>query len=536
MTNTQEHLLELLKEIDDICQKYGIEYYLGGGTLVGAIRHGGFLPWDDDADLHMSRENAFRFLDAVKQENRPNRTVCTIAKDGTYGNVHWRYQNTATTTLLRGAIGSTSEQGQFIDLFINYPLPIDPEQARRCLENCELYIELKAQNYTITSVLNRSNEYFDRYARAKRFEKIFGKRKVLEYLYKKTFCFPEDEAEDWFIKAPFPPKRVTSKALWGKPRRVKFENLELSVAEHAEKLLCEQYGPAWFEVPAHIDRGEHVFGIDFDVPYYVYTAEYDKHLDVKKFYNFEVAKKEYWFSMLKDRNTVNPHIHYLRGRQIVMEIIQNVETNQIDLQELLKEKHRKELEIIFAPYVDYLSRETSRYWGIYVDMPDEYLYAAFYFSCFDGNYGLAKKVLGKRREDESQELPQYLSELCEICDATDELLTELYGNLNYDAAEKIVGQWLERYPNLLYFLRAKMFLNIRKMEDSEAEKLLEQCEMYLGKYKNDGELLKYKGDLLLRLNRVKEAEMCYRMAFNRLRNGYCLTDIKNYFKRKAAEV
>ena len=62
MTPEQEHLLTLLKEIDQICRRNNIPYYLAGGTLIGALRHKGFLPWDDDADLYMTREGFDRFV------------------------------------------------------------------------------------------------------------------------------------------------------------------------------------------------------------------------------------------------------------------------------------------------------------------------------------------------------------------------------------------------------------------------------------------------------------------------------------------
>lgn len=61
-------LLEILKDIDDCCKKNGIKYSITGGTTLGAVRHKGFIPWDDDVDLNMFRAEFDKFLPAFQQE------------------------------------------------------------------------------------------------------------------------------------------------------------------------------------------------------------------------------------------------------------------------------------------------------------------------------------------------------------------------------------------------------------------------------------------------------------------------------------
>lgn len=70
LAKTQQIELEILKEVHKICVENSIVYWLEGGTLLGAIRHGGFIPWDDDIDIAMDRKNYENFL-KIAQDKLP---------------------------------------------------------------------------------------------------------------------------------------------------------------------------------------------------------------------------------------------------------------------------------------------------------------------------------------------------------------------------------------------------------------------------------------------------------------------------------
>ncbi len=73
----QKKQLSILEEIDRICKAHRIEYWLDGGTLLGAVRHGGFIPWDDDIDIAMTAVNLQRFIEAAPKELPPHLVLQT---------------------------------------------------------------------------------------------------------------------------------------------------------------------------------------------------------------------------------------------------------------------------------------------------------------------------------------------------------------------------------------------------------------------------------------------------------------------------
>ena len=60
--DVQHHTLRILLALDEVCRQHQLSYYLWAGTMLGAVRHKGFIPWDDDADVAMPREDYERLI------------------------------------------------------------------------------------------------------------------------------------------------------------------------------------------------------------------------------------------------------------------------------------------------------------------------------------------------------------------------------------------------------------------------------------------------------------------------------------------
>ena len=91
--------LEVLVQIDQICERNNIEYFASSGTLLGAIRHGGYIPWDDDLDIEMKRLDYERFLKIAEKELPQGYGIINPAKDSDWNNPFSRVVNTSKIPL-----------------------------------------------------------------------------------------------------------------------------------------------------------------------------------------------------------------------------------------------------------------------------------------------------------------------------------------------------------------------------------------------------------------------------------------------------
>ena len=140
MTDVQGKLLGILRAFDTICRKYDIEYFLTGGSALGAIRHNGFIPWDDDIDLGMTRPMWDKVRPHLETELPKGLVLVDCKTNERHRNPIAKIVDTETAVLYRAALADECPKGQFIEVFTHDPVPADhmAEHKRDFLIYCEL--------------------------------------------------------------------------------------------------------------------------------------------------------------------------------------------------------------------------------------------------------------------------------------------------------------------------------------------------------------------------------------------------------------
>ena len=117
MTDLQKRILDIFREVRDILDRNGITYFAIGGTCIGAVRHGGFIPWDDDLDIAVPIEQFGRMLDLLKAELPPHLELYTGAERKHYRYIFVKVTDNRTTFIEKTEIGyPDAYKGVFIDI------------------------------------------------------------------------------------------------------------------------------------------------------------------------------------------------------------------------------------------------------------------------------------------------------------------------------------------------------------------------------------------------------------------------------------
>lgn len=115
--------LEILQDINDICEKEKIKYSLAYGTLLGSIRHEGFIPWDDDIDIIMLREDFNRFKKIIQNNHNEKYFVQDYKSEKNYTNSYPKLRMNDTVLLEKSTMNLDIHHGVFVDIFVADYLP-----------------------------------------------------------------------------------------------------------------------------------------------------------------------------------------------------------------------------------------------------------------------------------------------------------------------------------------------------------------------------------------------------------------------------
>lgn len=524
LTEVQNNLLELLKEFTNFCRKHDIEFYMGGGCLVGAIRNGGFLPWDDDVDVHMTRDNYEKFL-KVQDEFPEGCIIVNREKYADYPEIHFRYMNTSRTTSLRSLFLQNSPAGQFIDILVLYPVPDGDDIQCQIIKDFNTYLEITSRHIINSSL--RDDELISLYiqSRDKNESEFLQLCRALE---KRLFEYEECYCNSYLVRGPSAPRLIYSKALWGTPRWIKFENTYVPVAEKAEEVLMLAYGDRWIDIPEVGDRGVHVFLNDQDIPCNVYKHELDKYVQSGEFLRFLYEKKDNWFLILSDRNYLNSRLRYIHHHLVHYKVIRNIITKHVNLKKLAEQKKYIEIKSVFKEYYTQQFID-AKYYKVFIPLSDLLIYYAMLPLLHEGDYSKVKKVITLRIQNNKKALSNNLKKLDRICDICRSITNNIYTFFDYEIAREEVNNLIVDYPELITIIRADIVLDIKMGKCTRDTK--KRLIKYLHLYPYDGELIKYYGDILKLEGSIDAAIRYYKKAYGFIRNGMVQKEIRLEFEK-----
>lgn len=539
MTEKQEHLLKLFKEIDEICKEHDLRYVMAGGTLIGVWRHEGFVPWDDDVDIYMPREDWERFVEICKRELPPERAIQCSDVDRRYSNSFPRYASTDSCAVHKHQIIASDLAGEIIDVLTLDPIPADDREYEKYRTHLMIYSELINPAVPYGARWEIPASLYLKYLLSYIF---LGKNRTLKKLEDIMFSYKEEDCDRYAMRwggCPF----LFDKDMMFPVKYGKFEGEKVMIPHRTSDYLIWHYGDEWSYIPPHGERESHeaieVDGATFRDLRKAYMPKISKgkirrQAVMRKFLSLLNAKRSHRLSQAGKE---------MKGRSEAIDLKVRIAESETSLKELLEQKRFHELNHIFSSYfriqlsADFIGREDYLnirpfYNPVLIDIEDDVFMAAMMTLFYTERISKAYRMLQIREKlaHVTPEMKQLMDDVVLFRKAVNH-----YEFKEMEEAEKISKDLDERYPENPSFLKFRCrFLMARAEEQrQEAEKFLEAA---LELFPEDGYFLKYKADLLWMNGRCQSALVLYAQAREKTTNGIVWLEMDRLFRECKQEV
>lgn len=253
--------LGILKDIDRVCREQGIAYFLDSGTLLGAVRHKGFIPWDDDVDIGMLRADYERFLAAAPKAlgdaYEVSEPMTNDRNAGMFAKVWLRGTKFATHETMEAGI----PQGIFVDVFPYDALSADAAQAKRQIRTCRRWQSLSYLYHARTIVVPHKGALGAAERAACRIAHVL----VHAALSHDRICAAYHAAIERgsavpggrYLSFAYPVRGGYPIDVLVPPSRVTFEGCDFPGPADPERYLESMYGADWGELPPVEERTNH---------------------------------------------------------------------------------------------------------------------------------------------------------------------------------------------------------------------------------------------------------------------------------------
>ena len=274
----QKVLSEMLEEIDEICKKYHIRYMLFAGSALGAVRHQGFIPWDDDLDIIMSRKDYNKFLEVAAQELDEENYF--LQKEFSE---HWPMfysklrKNNTTCFESFYPKDDLMHQGIFIDIFA-----YDNLSDNYCFRKIQ---------FLFSKIVIAKSLYKRGYMTSSFKKKLFMQicrivpiKKILDIV--KNEKQSNTKCVHSFLAAGSKYEKNIFERVWlNEINFTQFEGMQLPITSHYDDMLKRIYGN-YMEIPNIKDRNCKIHGVFVDL-----ENSYMNYLDMQKKMTFDVYSK-----------------------------------------------------------------------------------------------------------------------------------------------------------------------------------------------------------------------------------------------------